>query len=55
MPQGLSFSEFRGYEHHRGQPERRTIEVTLGNPAMTKAYRSGAPGNGKPFTDGAEM
>jgi Cytochrome P460 len=29
--------------------------VILGNPVMIAAYKSGIPGNGKPFPDGARM
>src|ERR1700760_113651 len=58
VPQGLSFSEFRGYEDWQtigvSQTDD-TIEVILGNPAMIEAYKSGAPANGKPFPDGARM
>jgi len=58
VPQGLSFSEFRGYEDWQtigvSQTDD-TIEVILGNPAMIEAYRGGSPGNGKPFPDGAKM
>jgi Cytochrome P460 len=58
VPQGLSFSEFRGYEDWQtigvSQTDD-TIEVILGNPAMIEAYRSGAPASGKPFPDGAKM
>ena len=31
------------------------MALILGNPVMIDAYRSGAPGNGKPFPDGAKM
>ena len=58
VPNGLAFSEFRGYEgwqaiaiSHNGA----LIAVILGNPAMIAAYKSGIPGNGKPFPDGAMM
>ena len=58
VPNGLEFSEFRGYESwqvisisHNGA----LIAVILGNPAMIAAYKAGAPGNGKPFPDGAKM
>ena len=58
VPNGLAFSEFRGYEtwqvisiSHNGA----LIAVILGNPAMIDAYKSGIPGNGKPFPDGAKM
>jgi hypothetical protein len=59
VPGGLSFSEFKGYESwqvisvsHNGSG---ILAAILGNPAMIKAYQDGAPGNGKPFPDGAKM
>jgi hypothetical protein len=59
VPNGLSFSEFRGYEGWRvisislnGSGH---LAATLGNPVMIKAYEAGIPGNGKPFPDGAKM
>lgn len=55
---GLAFSEFRGYESWpviAVSENGGLIAVILGNPAMMEAYRSGAPGNGKPFPDGARM
>src|SRR6476646_11880689 len=58
VPNGLAFSEFRGYEgwqtisvSHNGPH----LAVILGNPAMIEAYKAGIPGNGKPFPDGAKM
>jgi hypothetical protein len=58
VPNGLAFSEFRGYERwqvisisHNGD----LIAVILGNAAMIDAYQAGVPGNGKPFPDGAKM
>src|SRR6202167_2305262 len=55
VPGGLAFSEFRGYEDwqtvavsHNGDK----LATILGNPAMIEAYKSGIPGNGKPFPDG---
>ena len=58
VPNGLAFSEFRGYEdwpviaisENGGK-----IAVIVGNPAMIDAYKEGVPGNGKPFPDGAIM
>jgi hypothetical protein len=57
VPNGLAFSEFKGYEtwqtisvSHAGK-----LAVILGNPAMIAAYKAGIPGNGKPFPDGAKM
>src|SRR4030095_3843152 len=56
-PNGLAFSEFRGYEGWQtvsiSQSER--LAVILANPVMIKAYESGIPGNGKPFPDGSKM
>jgi hypothetical protein len=58
VPNGLAFSEFRGYEDwhvislsHNGSH----LAVILGNPVMIDAYKAGIPGNGKPFPDGAKM
>jgi mono/diheme cytochrome c family protein len=58
VPNGLAFSEFKGYESwpviaisHNGN----TLAAILGNPAMIDAYKAGIPGNGKPFPDGARM
>jgi hypothetical protein len=58
VPNGLAFSEFKGYEgwqtislsHNGGM-----LAVILGNPAMIDAYKVGVPGNSKPFPDGAKM
>jgi hypothetical protein len=58
VPNGLAFSEFRGYERwpviaiseNGGK-----ISVIVGNPAMIDAYNEGVPSNGKPFPDGVKM
>jgi len=60
VPNGLAFSEFRGYEDWQtiavSQTEAANVlRVILGNPVMMKAYREGTPGNGKPFPDGVKM
>jgi hypothetical protein len=58
VPGGLAFSEFRGYESWETIALSRTdklVAVIVGNPAMIEAYRTGIPGNGKPFPDGAKM
>src|SRR4030088_3395173 len=58
VPNGLAFSEFKGYEDWQTVAVSQTgdtIEVILGNPAMISAYRAGVPGNGKHFPDGAKM
>ena len=58
IPNGLAFSEFRGYESwpvisisHNGG----AVAAILGNPVMIDAYKAGFPGNGRPFPDGAKM
>ena len=58
VPGGLAFAEFRGYEDWQTiavSQSGQKIETILGNPAMIEAYKSGIPGNGKPFPDGAKM
>ncbi len=58
VPNGLSFSEFRGFEDWATIAVSQAgdlIEVIIGNPTMLEAYRSGAPGNGKPFPNGSKM
>jgi hypothetical protein len=57
VPGGLAFSEFKGYETWQviGVSHGTALAVILGNPAMIQAYKSGIPGNGKPFPDGARM
>jgi hypothetical protein len=58
VPNGLAFSEFKGYEDWQTVSVSQTgelIEVILGNAAMINAYRAGVPGNGKHFPDGAKM
>lgn len=59
-PQGLGFAEFKGYESWQvigvsASPQRNLIEVIVGNPEMIAAMEAGAPGNGKPFPNGAKM
>ena len=58
VPGGLAFADFRGYEDwqtvavsHNGDK----LATILGNPAMIEAYKSGIPGNGKPFPDGVRF
>src|SRR5215475_4483497 len=58
VPNGLAFSEFRGYEDWAViaiSDNQGKIAVIVGNPAMIEAYKEGVPGNGKPFPDGARM
>ena len=56
VPNGLAFSEFRGYEGWQTVSISRNdklMAVILANPVMINAYQSGIPGNGKPFPDGS--
>jgi Cytochrome P460 len=58
VPNGLAFSEFRGYEGWQTVSISRNdklMAVILANPEMINAYQSGIPGNGKPFPDGSKM
>ena len=64
VPDGLGFSDFRGYEtwqvvsvSHPVGEEGQNIEalnVIMANPVMIDAYAAGIPGNGKPFPDGSK-
>jgi hypothetical protein len=58
VPNGLSFSEIRGYENWQNvavsQTEHSVKEIAA-NPAMIEAYRDGVPGNGKPFPEGSKI
>jgi cytochrome P460 len=58
VPNGLAFSEFRGFEDWPTVAVSQTgdlIEVIVANPVMIDAYRAGVPGNGKPFPDGSKV
>jgi hypothetical protein len=60
VPNGLSFSEFRGYEDWQAitvsQIESRNVlRLILGNSVAIKAYREGIPGNGKLFPNGTKI
>jgi hypothetical protein len=58
VPGGLKFSEFRGYEDWQSVSVSKTdhaFAIILANPVMIEAYRSGIPGNGKPFPDGSKI
>ena len=58
VPNGLAFSEFRGYESWQLvsiSQDGGLIAATLANSVMIKAYLAGVPGNGKPFPDGAKL
>jgi hypothetical protein len=58
VPNGLAFSEFRGYENWRDVAVSQTetgLKVIAANDAMIDAYRQGVPGNGNPFPDGSKV
>ena len=58
VPNGLAFSEFRGYEDWAVislSASGSRVAVTLGNPVIIDAYKQGIPENGRPFPDGAKM
>ena len=58
VPNGLAFSEGRGYESWQVvsiSEDGPLIAVIVANPLMVKAYEAGVPVNGKPFPDGAKM
>ena len=58
VPDGLAFSEFRGYEDWQVIAVSQTgdlLVAILGNPEIIAAYQAGVPGNGKAFPDGSKM
>ena len=58
VPNGLAFSEFRGYEGWQVvsiSQDNGLLAAILANPVMIDAYRAGAPGNGRPFPDGSKL
>jgi hypothetical protein len=60
VPNGLAFSDFRGYEDWQVVAPSQTdaanvMRVILANPVMMKAYREGIPANGKPFPEGSKV
>src|SRR3954466_15007354 len=57
-PSGIAFSDFKGYEDWATVSSARTdevLKVIVANPAMVKAYKAGAPGNGRPFPEGSRI
>lgn len=58
VPNGLAFSDFRGYDTWQDVAVSQTengLKVIAANDAMINAYRSGIPGNGKLFPDGSKI
>lgn len=57
-PSGIAFADFRGYEDWSVVSTARTdevLKVIVANPTMIRAYKSGIPGNGKPFPEGSKI
>ena len=57
VPNGLAFSEFKGYEGWNvvAVSNGGRLAVILGNPVAISAYKAGIPGNGRRFPDGSKM
>jgi hypothetical protein len=58
IPDGLAWSEFRGYEDWQDVAVSQTetsLKVIAANDAMINAYRDGAPNNGKLFPEGSKI
>jgi len=58
VPDGLAFSEFKGYDSWEDVAVSETqgsVKAILGNPTMIGAYKEGIPGNGKPFPEGVKI
>ena len=58
VPDGLAFSDFKGYEDWTVVSVAQTnevLKVIVANPTMIAAYRSGIPGNGMKFPDGSKI
>ena len=57
-PSDIAFADFKGYEDWAVVSSARTdevLKVIVANPTMIKAYKSGIPGNGKPFPEGSRI
>ena len=55
---GLPFSDWKGYEDWQLISSSKTddrLKVILGNPTIIAAFKSGIPGNGKPFPEGSKI
>ena len=58
VPNGLAFSEFKGYEDWQTVSVSQTkdaLAAILANTVMIDAYRAGIPDNGNPFPDGSKI
>ena len=55
-PNGIAFSEFRGYETWQSLAPSRTddgLKMMTANAVAIDAYKEGIPGSGRPFPDGS--
>lgn len=55
---GIAFSDFKGYEDWAVVSSARTndiLKVIVANPIMIAAFKSGIPGDGRPFPDGSKI
>jgi hypothetical protein len=58
LPDGLPFSDFKGYEDWQVVAVSQTddlLKAMVANPTMIAAYKAGIPGNGQPFPDGSKI
>jgi Cytochrome P460 len=58
LPNGLPFSDFKGYEDWQLISTSKSddrMKVILGNPTIIAAFKAGIPGNGKPFPEGSKI
>src|SRR6516162_11285153 len=60
VPDGLAFSEFKGYEDWQAVGPSQTdaqnvMRLILANPVMINAYKQGVPGSGKSFPEGSRI
>jgi len=58
LPDGVAFADFKGYEDWQLISTSKTddrMKVILGNPTIIAAFKSGIPGNGKPFPEGSKI
>ena len=58
VPNGVPFSDFRGYEDWQVVSVSQTEELLkamVANPVMIDAYKAGVPDNGKLFPDGSKI
>ena len=58
VPDGLAFSDFKGYDTWQDVAVSETegsVKAILANPTMIGAYKEGTPDNGKPFPEGSKV